>query len=470
MSLLESFLTALKQFPIGASDRIVVAVSGGADSVCLLHLLRQGVSPDRLQVAHLNHGFRAESVFEAEAVSSLCQSWGIACTIASRPVSQICLEKRFSKQEGARFVRYEFLREVAQSVGAKWIVLGHTADDQVETVLQHLLRGAGMAGLRGMPQSRSDGDTVIIRPMLSLTKADILSELSAAKVSFVEDPSNNDKRYVRNKIRHELIPVLTSYNPAIKKVLLREAALLEEEGRFIETEVALVIQKIITAEEADTISFDLSRFLSLPLTLRRRVVRWGIQKVRGDLTGISFEAIERVLRRVFEQPESFILSLPRGIRISQQKTALTFFVERPVRVEPLQKTASLAFEIPLASFENAIPQWGLEISTRVESRNAPLSFISNKDEAVFDLDQISSPVIIRQWVHGDRFVPFGMAGWHKKVHDFFIDLKIPKSKRNQVPLLVCPQGIIWVMGYRTDERFRVTDATKRLLWVKMRIV
>ncbi|MEK7748082.1 MAG: tRNA lysidine(34) synthetase TilS [Nitrospirota bacterium] len=463
--LIESFSNALKQLPVGPSDRIVVAVSGGADSMCMLHLLKQLFPPSHLHVAHLNHGFRAESVAEAEFVSNQCKLWGISCTIEKHPVSQICKEKHLSKQEGARIVRYDFLKEVAQSVGAKWIALGHTQDDQVETILQNRLRGAGMVGLRGMPTTRNVGDAVIIRPMLAITREAILSELKAAQISFVEDPSNQDKKYSRNKIRHELIPILQTYNPNIKKVLLRESLLLEEENRFIENYMAELLPKINAVESGVhghpprplCVSFDISLFLPLPLALQRRFLRWGICAMTGHLTGISFDATERILSRM---PNAFALSLPHGILARGTKTELTLsvapFLENP-----------LAIEIALEPAEISIPQWNIALS--ICKVDQP-SHDTVRSTAFFDLDKISSPVTIRRWTPGDRFVPFGMNGQHKKLHDFFIDMKIPKSERNKIPILVCKEGILWVMGYRTDERFSVTTKTKNILQLKMGII
>jgi tRNA(Ile)-lysidine synthase len=205
--------------------------------------------------------------------------------------------------------------------------------------------------------------------------------------------------------------------------------------------------------------------VSLPIALQRRFLRWGIRKIKGDLTDISFDAIERILN---QQACDFTTYLPNGIRANQVGQKITLSVVPPS--PPLPS----AFEIPLEPSEITIPQWGIEISMRMENRDAlPFSFpkkTDNHDSAVFDLDKISPPIRIRGWIPGDRFVPFGMKGRHKKVHDFFMDMKIPKSKRDRIPLLVCPQGILWVMGYRTDESFRVTEGTRNILRMDMRIV
>jgi tRNA(Ile)-lysidine synthase len=337
-------------------------------------------------------------------------------------------------------------------------VLGHTADDQAETILMHLLRGAGMEGLRGMPRLRSDEQHIIIRPMLTITRDAIVSELNAENIAFVEDASNQDRRFLRNRIRHEILPLLETVNPNIKETLLRGAMVLEEENKLIEARMENVRSKIIVAQDTHAVTLDISLLMSQPLALQRRLLRWGVRKIQGDLTGIAFDTIETILNRL---SKNFTLTLPHGILARKAENQLTLSVALPLAIPPE------AIEISLDVSKMVIPQWGIEISIRVSDQGKPEA---SPSAAVFDRDQISSPVVIRRWREGDRFVPFGMKGRHKKVHDFFIDMKIPKSKRDKIPLLVCPEGIIWVMGFRTDERFQLTEQTKRFLHVDMRIV
>ncbi|WDT71032.1 MAG: tRNA lysidine(34) synthetase TilS [Candidatus Manganitrophus sp.] len=210
----------------------MVGVSGGADSVCLLHLLRQLSSRRHLtlHVAHLNHGFRTEAAQEADFVQRLCDGWKIPATLSSLPVPRICKERHLSKQEGAREVRYAFLKEVAGATGARWIALGHTADDQAETFLMRLLRGSGSQGLGAIPRMR---DGMIIRPLLSISRKQIVDELSREEIPFIEDPSNRQEIYLRNRVRHRLLPLLEEYNPKVKQTFFRETELLQEENDFL---------------------------------------------------------------------------------------------------------------------------------------------------------------------------------------------------------------------------------------------
>ena len=318
---LKRFSESLQEMAVCSKDKIVVAVSGGPDSVCLLRLfLKTGFSD--LHVAHLNHDFRRESDQEAIFVADLCQSWGIPCTVEKRNVLETCKQIHLSKQEGARLVRYRFLQEVANTQKASVIALGHTADDQVETLLTNLLRGSGMTGQTGMPMRRTEEGRHLIRPMLSLTRDEILAELSLAKISFVEDASNQDRRYLRNRIRHELIPLLETYNPRIRKALLQGAELSRQENDFMDKTLAEIISKIDVAVGACAVSFSLSLFSSLHLSVKRRLLRWGIFRLRGHCRGIGFEHIETVLTKILGIENGKRLGLPDRMTVRKTKTRL----------------------------------------------------------------------------------------------------------------------------------------------------
>jgi tRNA(Ile)-lysidine synthase len=462
--ILKTFIESLTAFPVKPTDTLVVAVSGGPDSVCLLHLLRQGVSPSRLHVAHLNHGFRPEADEEAVFVSHLCQSWGIPCTAEKRPVEKICKENRLSKQEGARVVRYAFLKEVAKAQKAQWIALGHTADDQVETFLMHLLRGAGGEGLSGIPSLR---EGMIIRPMLSITREAILTELQEKKIPFREDQSNQDRRFLRSRIRHELIPMLTTYNPNIKETVLREALLLKEENHFLDQYLTSRLPEWTSRLTSHEVAFSLPLFCSLHKALQRRLIRWGIRHLHGNLNGIGFDPIETLLTRVGGDQDIQLLSLPHGIFVKKNKSDLLLTKRSHARAN-----APPAFELPENVLQNLspngmtidIPQWKIRLALSLNDTREGDPLLRKEDcLAFFDFDTMVLPLTVRGWWAGDRFIPLGMKGRHKKLQDFFVDRKVPKAERDQVPLLICPQGIIWVIGYQVDERFKVTEATKRVL-------
>ncbi|MEO2055591.1 MAG: tRNA lysidine(34) synthetase TilS [Nitrospira sp.] len=481
----QKWMRSINRIPFKSGDKVVVAVSGGCDSVCLLYLLkRQALNLSlSLHVAHLNHGFRPEAKAEADFVEGLVRSWGIPLTSSRRPVMQICRDRGLSKQEGARTVRYQFLKEVARELGASWIALGHTADDQAETFLMRLLRGTGMRGLKGIPEmreARGEGleETRIIRPLLGITREEILRELNKEKISYVEDSSNLQSVYLRNQIRHALFPVLEQYNPRVKEAFCREADLLREEDDFIEHALRETVSRVVKTNESSVI-IDLKPFQALHLALQRRVLRWGIERLHPGLRGIGFHHIETIMKRVVPGQTGKYFFLPHSVRVKKEYSHLhlermTFPVARREKSKKrfkgsrgllLRKEAALPEVLSCGDKTTLeLADWGLRVQVSVY-RGAHHLFSSCI--ASFDFDKLCYPLSIRGWKPGDRFIPKGMKGHHKKLQDFFVDIKIGRSERDRRPLLVCANGILWVIGLRTDERFQPSDQTKRTLVVEV---
>ncbi|MFQ5579219.1 MAG: tRNA lysidine(34) synthetase TilS [Nitrospiria bacterium] len=475
---LTKWARAIKQIPFKSGEKVVVAVSGGCDSVCLLHLLARHASnlSLSLHVAHLNHEFRPEAEAEADFVEGMARSWGIPITTSRRNVMQICKDRSLSKQERARRVRYQFLKEVARNIGAPWIALGHTADDQAETFLMRILRGTGMRGLKGMPEMRNvsgleAGEVRFIRPLLTLSREEILSELEKKKIQYVEDSSNLSPIYLRNQIRHALLPVLEQYNPRVKKAFCQEADLLREEDDFIELMLKETVSGIVKTD-ASSVEIDLKPFQSLHLALQRRVLRWGIEKLHPGLRGIGYLHIETILNRLVPGPSGKYFSLPHFIRAKKEYSRLRLeWVGSPDErlrgssVLHVRKEAVLPEA--LSSGEKAsveLGDWGLKVQLTV-CPGVQHSF--SPCIASFDFDKLFFPLSIRRWKPGDRFIPKGMKGHHKKLQDFFVDTRVDKTERDRRPLLVCTKGILWVIGQRTDERFQPTGQTRRTLVVEI---
>ncbi|MDC4203631.1 MAG: tRNA lysidine(34) synthetase TilS [Candidatus Manganitrophus sp.] len=444
----------------------MVGVSGGADSVCLLHLLRQLSSRRHLtlHVAHLNHGFRTEAAQEADFVQRLCDGWKIPATLSSLPVPRICKERHLSKQEGAREVRYAFLKEVAGATGARWIALGHTADDQAETFLMRLLRGSGSQGLGAIPRMR---DGMIIRPLLSISRKQIVDELSREEIPFIEDPSNRQEIYLRNRVRHRLLPLLEEYNPKVKQTFFRETELLQEENDFLTRYTEELIPQLGIEKKKGMVSFDVERLQSLHPALQRRMVRWSLDQLHPGLKGIGFQHIETVLLKALTGQTGKTYPLPHQLWAEKGYTRL-FLRKRDSKEN--QKGASRQSsrpEIILSPSANPIdlPEWGLRLTVSLHRDRERLPAFSTC-AASFDFDRISNPLTLRRWRAGDYFVPTGMGGKHKKLQDLFVDAKVPKSQRASIPLLTCPEGILWVVGLRIDDRFRATEKSKKVLIVE----
>ncbi len=470
---IEKLLQSLARFGIAPGDKVLVAVSGGPDSVCLLYLLKHLPEPYRLvlHVAHLNHQFRPEAESEAYFVAQLSKNWGLPATIVTQPVAAICKESRLSKQAGARTARYAFLTETAKKTGSKWIALGHTADDQAETFLMHMLRGSGLTGLRGIPEKREAGRGAgsIVRPLMYAWRKEILAVLSENKIPFVQDPSNAQPVYLRNKIRHQLIPLLETYNVKIKETLCRETALLEAEDDFMRQAVQAILPTLAVEVKQRSVSFDLSSLTQLHIAMQRRVLRWGIEKVCGELKGIKFKEIERLRALVFPGHQGTQTRLGRGL--TAKKQGARFFIQRSLsgKKEGFDDKKQDEYVFP----ELGDPPFCTEVSLSAWSIRMKISLQAEKKhpfsacKASFDFDKLSPPLSIRSWCRGDRFSPLGMGGRHKKLQDFFVDAKIKKNDRHHIPILSCSEGIMWLIGHRLDARFCATAESRRVLTIEV---
>ena len=453
---IQTFARLFSAFPVSAGDKIVVAVSGGADSICLLHLLlRLSASGGfTLHVAHLNHQFRPEADLEAQFVARRAALWGIPATIASQPVGALSKASGFSKQAGARHFRYRFLQETAAQVGARWIATAHTADDQAETFLMRLLRGAGRRGLAGIPPMR-DGN--ILRPMLHLHRPEIVEELRREQIDWVEDPSNQTSVYLRNRIRHDLLPQLEKENPNIRTALCRLSNLLRDEDDWMAQETARQMLRMATCT-ADRVIFDAAQLDALHPAMQRRALRWGMAKLTPSAEeGVAFGQIE-ALREMLSGSTDAMRHLPFGIEAA--RGVGTFVLQRrkrPASSEP----AEVIFDPRDGVID--LPTWRMRlICTYLDPPAPPPKTPETRMRAIFDADKMASPLTLRGWRNGDRFIPAGMTG-HKKLHDFFIDEKIPHEARRSIPLLTACGDIVWIVGHRQDARYQATPKTPRLL-------
>ena len=314
-----------------------------------------------------------------------------------------------------------------------------------------LLRGSGGIGLSGIPSMRQGR---VIRPLLSFTRSEILRHLAEGKIPFVEDPSNARNDYLRNRIRHELLPILARYNPRIRQVLCREAGLLREEDQFIE-ELLKGTLPMVYVRQPDGLALLADGMREVPPVLARRAIRWAIKEIKGNLEGITSEHVASVLK-LLNGPVSGKRPLPGEIVVERDYDRLSFR-EKPA---PRVRWSPIPLSIP---GETTIPELSLKIVSRVTDGAPPISFPS---QAAFDLDGISSPLILRPRVPGDYFYPLGMTG-RKKLQDFFVDEKVSRNERDRIPLLAAPGGILWVVGRRQDRRFAANPKSKRTLWTAL---
>ena len=450
--------TIRKYHMLRSGDRVLVAVSGGPDSVCLLSLLH-ALSKEldlSLHVAHLDHMFRgAESAGEASFVADLAKDLGIPATIEHFNVPAFCRERGLSPQEGARAVRYGLLQQIAHDTDAARIATGHTADDQAETFLMRLVRGAGTSGLSAIPPVRDN----IIRPLIDATREEVLEHLRSEGREFKTDPSNAKPLYTRNRIRLEVLPVLKRFNPRIVETLAREASHLRDENEAVETYLEVIAENA-SLQDNDTLSVKRDAFDSLPPAFRRRLLRKVLDTAGADTSVLSRGQIDEALSFMHTAQTGRTMNLPQGTTITREYDRFVLCARAA------QAEFSHTLPVPGAS---AVPELGLEVETlvtdgRFEGPEAGIYLW----QALFDYDKMGPSLVLRNRRSGDWFCPAGMAGRHKKLQDYFVDEKVPRRKRNTVLLLCSGEDILWVMGQRTDNRFLPGPNTRKTLIVTVR--
>jgi len=439
---------------LNQGDRVLVAVSGGPDSVCLLHVLHALAKELdlSLHVAHLDHMFRGqESADEALFVADLAKKLGVPATIEHVDVPAFCLERGLSSQEGARDIRYRFFHRVADETDADRIATGHTANDQAETFLMRLIRGAGVSGLSSIPPVREN----IIRPLINATREEVLEHLRAISQEFKTDPSNATLVYTRNRIRLEVLPMLRRFNPRIVETLADEANLLRDENEAVNAYLDAIAETAFVHEN-DVVSVKRDVLESLPPAFQRRLLRKVTGLICGDPVALSQERIDAALAFMDTAQTGRTMNLIHDLAVTREYNRFIFS----------RKDAAVGFtHMLVAPGLTILPLHGWEIEAELVN-SAQDSYAGGNYlwQATFDYDKIASPLSFRSRHAGDWFSPAGMDGKHKKLQDYFVDEKVPQRKRNSIPLLCSGEDILWVVGMRTDERFLAgPDTLKRLL-------
>jgi tRNA(Ile)-lysidine synthase len=457
----EGLIPAVGDAPAAAGGKrvVVVGVSGGPDSVCLVHVLNQmkksiGV---RLHIAHLNHMLRgASSDEDARYVEKLGRSLKIPVTAEARDVDAYRKEHKLSLEEAARDVRYDFFARTAKSVGAECVALGHTEDDQVETVLMHLVRGSGLGGLRGMlpitdmyPCGR--GKLRVIRPLLEVTKKETEDYCSAYNLRPRMDFTNSSLDYTRNRFRHELVPMLREANSNVGAAIRRMTHSVADDLSFIEGEVEKVWNDAVCVNPIG-ITVNTASVLALHPALQSHLLRRIMTEALGDLMDIEAVHIERMMEAL-RKPAGRRISLPRGLK---------FYVSYDTCLLA-KDTADIC---PLPAIERArrlkvpgvtlLPGWRVQADI-VDSVEQAQGF-----NACIDADASGIDLTVRRRRPGDRFQPLGMNNM-KKLQDFMVDAKIPSMWRDSVPLVCSQDSIVWVVGWRISDSVKITESTKQVL-------
>ncbi len=484
MDIVERVKRTIQRHGMLSASAVVVGVSGGADSVALLHILRQLASELRLSLhaAHLNHRIRgAEADADAAFVADLARKWDVPIVVESVDVPALAKRRKLALEEAARQARYAFLLKVARQVGASAVAVAHHADDQVETVLMHLIRGAGLAGLRGiLPVSDltrlrigdrehlSGGPVWLVRPLLEVTKDEILAYCRDNDLSFRFDRSNLDTTYFRNRIRYDLLPVLETYNPNIREVLRRTAAVAADDYAFFASELQKAWQQVLHDEGEGWLAFDLLEWRALPKSLQRGVLREAVRRLRQTLRDINWIHIENALEVLSTKETGASATLPQGLAATIRYGR--FYVAdaswSPPAEVPQLDGAPISIPVP---GQTVLPNGRWLLETEILDA-VPDEALQNPDpwQAWLDMDVAGRDLALRPRQPGEKFAPLGMGGRMKQVSELMINAKVPREWRTDWPLLCNARQVLWVVGLHVDQRAAVTAKTGRVLWVRVR--
>lgn len=455
-------------FSLSPSDKIVTAVSGGPDSLTLLHLLAQrGLHPpEKVIVAHLDHQLRPTSTEEAAEVCRIAAEWGVVCSTAQVDVQALAQQEGLSIEEAGRQARYRFFAEVAAEYDANIIFTGHHAGDQVETVLMHILRGSGSAGLRGiLPVSRLVGHSGlwVVRPLLNTSREQIEAYCERHHLAPIIDESNKDTTYFRNRLRHDLLPYLEEYNPQIRERLWAMAAVTAADFEWLQQQTAEAWKTIQTESGQGWLRFELNGWRQLPLSLRRNTLRLAVAQLRPNLRDVGFQTIEQARQVAEKGVVGTEATLPGQVMLFVGYDDLTLYLDGfglPLPELPQLETDE-PLPLPVPGTISLASGWTLtgEIVTDIDRERIVQN--ENRWTAYLDIDRHDT-LIVRPRLPGERFQPLGMNGRSKTVKDLMIDRKIPAQLRPRWPIIAASH-LLWIVGHIQDERARVRPDSDQIV-------
>jgi len=452
---------------------VIVAVSGGPDSLCLLDLLYLLEYP--LLVAHYDHSLRPESAEDARQVAMIAAGHHLPFLSERGDVMGLAKRERLSVEEAARVARYRFLFEQARQHQAQAVAVGHNADDQVETVLMHLLRGAGMAGLKGMTYRSflTEWDTQIplVRPLLGVWRTEIMAYCEERGLKPVNDRSNQDLTFFRNRLRHELVPFLEQYNPQVKNVVWRMANNLAADYGFLEQSAHHAWKNCLAGEGQGYVALVLSLLIQLPLAQQRSVLRRALAELRPMLRDIDFSAVERALEFIKNPPRRRQMNLVRHLNllIDGELLFIRDDAQSPqIAVWPqLGSEEKLILKVP----GETVLQNGWILDAQMERVGKVVGDLFLEDhpyKAHLDRSTLEFPLYLRTRREGDRIQPLGMEGHSLKLADFMTNIHLPRMARNRWPLVCSGDRVAWLPGYRLAHFCRVRSETRDVIVLELK--
>lgn len=443
-----------------SGDKVIAAVSGGPDSICLLHILYklQEEFNIKLYAAHINHCLRGEEADkDEEYVKDFCRKHDIPCFSRKIDINKLAKERGLSSESAGREARYEFFDELFKELDAQKIALAHNANDQAETVLMRIIRGTGMEGIVGIKPMRGN---IFVRPLINIRRESIEAYCEENNLSPRIDKSNLENIYARNKVRLELLPYIKeNFNSDIISALNRLSETISTDNNYLESK-ALKKYKIYCSNKEQKVIINKEAFIEDEAILSR-VIRLALKDVKGSLNNIEkvhiYDLIE--LQRLgtgkrLTLPENLIAYNNYGnIELGLSKV----YVNNKNREE---------YELTIGE-DNYIEQFNINVSIRIIDKNEKIDFKEKDCVKYFNYDKLKEKITVRNRKEGDRFSPFGMKG-NKKLKDLFIDLKVPKEERDNIPLICFDDEIAWISGYRISENYKVDKNTKNILEIKIK--
>lgn len=448
-------------------DRIVAAVSGGPDSMALLHLLCAAAQQDELTIiaAHVNHGFRKEeSRHEAEIVRQYAAKLGVSFEMIELDMPAYIEETGMNASSASREKRYAFLHDIAAKYKVSAVALAHHADDQAETILMHIIRGAGLTGLSGMAAKRTEKNVELIRPLLRMNKSDIVRYCIEQDIPYCLDSSNNEKYYFRNVVRLDVIPYLSQYNPKLTHSLRRMADVAGAEDEWMENEARKLLVELVSLTPGEC-KMDAGALSGLHVALQRRLIKLILNYLSQDAEIGSFDAIETMrLAAASAAPSTWRYDAGSGVRCIREYSSI-----RWVRV--LNDAAAIMPE----AYEHFITRDSVDMQVTAGGRTLYIEHRkghetvrpAGRNEVCFDAESLVFPLTVRNRRPGDRIQVLGLNG-SKKVQDMFVDEKIAPSERERYPLLVdADDRLLWVPGIRRSSHALTDHETTDFLFIRI---
>ena len=445
-------------------ETIVVGVSGGVDSTALVHILwslnKQYQYGWKLHVVHLNHSFRgAESDGDAAYVESFCHTLEVKCHLFKRDVKAMMAAHQMGAQEASRIVRYQLYEQVAEEVGAGKVVVAHHADDQVETILFRLLRGTSLAGLAGIPLRRwlIPQKLEIVRPLLSFKKEELIHYCEEQGIHPREDSSNKSRKYARNRLRLDVMPVFRDINPKYREHILQLAELVEADNSYMLEQSRRQLERVVELRDEKKMVISRKKFQTCDLALQRRMITLILSYLSSGIEWSS-QHVEAVLRIIQNENPSAILHLPNRLMVNRIYESIHF-----VCSVPEEKNRFFLRDLAMPG-TTELPEQGVTFHAKW-LKEAPDWRKLPKHAVVFDGDRLPGKLFVRNRISGDRILQQGVSGM-KKLKELFIDIKLPKAWRDKVPIVMSGDHILWIPGVRRSSLAMVDETTSNVLYLE----